>query len=526
MDSSVISGRRIVWIALFVLVAIAVIAIVGEVVIGRAGPILKGRIEETLQTRFHSRVELGSVQVSVLRGLEVSGTGLRIFPPDSVVAAGAKDPLIDIAQFSFHAGIVGLFIKPMQVGRVYVSGLKISIPPREMRAAASDDEQKRKGKIKISVREIVCENSRLLIGTAKPDKDPKDFELRRIVLHEVGPSDPWKYDAVLVNAIPRGDIKASGSFGPWNTESPGDSNLNGHYTFERADLNTIKGIGGTLSSVGDFKGHLNRIAVTGTTDTPDFSLDTSNQPLPLHTAFRATVDGTTGDTYLEQVEAKLKNSNFTTSGEVVNIKGQGHRIDLDVDIPAGHLQDFLELAVKTKPAVVTATVSMKAKLQIRPGKEPVPQKLGMQGKFTLGAVHFTNAEVQDKVDNLSMRAQGDPKDTKPGAPDVSARMKGQFVMSAGTLKFSQLDLAIPGADADLEGVYTLDGQTFDFYGKILTDAKISEMIAAKWKSVLLKAVDPFFKRKGGGAQIPVSISGTKSAPKFGLDVMGKHSKNK
>ena len=64
------------------------------------------------------------------------------------------------------------------------------------------------------------------------------------------------------------------------------------------------------------------------------------------------------------------------SGEVVNIKGKGHRIDLDVEIPSGHLQDFLELAVKTKPVVMTAVIGMNAKLQIPPGKEPVPQKIG------------------------------------------------------------------------------------------------------------------------------------------------------
>jgi hypothetical protein len=44
------------------------------------------------------------------------------------------------------------------------------------------------------------------------------------------------------------------------------------------------------------------------------------------------------------------------------------------------------------------------------------------------------------------------------------------------------------------------------------------MVASKWKSFLLKAVDPFFTKDGKGAQIPVVISGTKDAPKFGLDL--------
>jgi hypothetical protein len=44
------------------------------------------------------------------------------------------------------------------------------------------------------------------------------------------------------------------------------------------------------------------------------------------------------------------------------------------------------------------------------------------------------------------------------------------------------------------------------------------MVESSWLSVLLKAV-PFFKKKGGGSEIPVRISGTKSEPKFGLDVL-------
>jgi len=33
----------------------------------------------------------------------------------------------------------------------------------------------------------------------------------------------------------------------------------------------------------------------------------------------------------------------------------------------------------------------------------------------------------------------------------------------------------------------------------------------------LTAVDPIFAKHGAGTEIPVKISGTKSAPKFGLD---------
>ena len=120
------------WIAL---VALAVLLVVGEMMLKRAEPILKGRVIETLSTRFNSHVELDDLQVSLIKGLAVSGKGLRIFAPDDVVAAGAKDPIIAVQQFDFHAGLIGLFLKPTHVRSVHVQGLAINISP-EVGAAA------------------------------------------------------------------------------------------------------------------------------------------------------------------------------------------------------------------------------------------------------------------------------------------------------------------------------------------------------------------------------------------------------
>jgi hypothetical protein len=499
-----------------VLGSLVVLLIVGEIVIRNAAPILKGRVIETLSTRFNSKVELDDLDVSLIKGLEVTGKGLRIFLPDDLVAAGATDPVIAVKEFDFHAGLIGLFLKPTHVESVSVRGLTIHVPPKSIRQKGQPTQHK--GKIKIIVNDVVVDDSQLIIGTDKPDKDPKLFELKHVVLHGVGSASASPYDATLTNAIPKGDIHATGTFGPWDIESPGNSGVTGHYVFEHADLNTIKGIGGTLHSTGEFSGQLNRIEVKGIADVPNFSLDTANHPVPLHTTFSAIVDGTTGDTYLQPVEAKLGESQFTCSGAVVNHKGIGHSINLDVDVPAGRIQDFLALAVKTQPPVMTAVLNMKTKLTIHPGKESVTQKLGLNGRFTLQRMHFTNPDVEDKVDMLSLRAQGDPKEAKPGAEDVTSRMTGDFQMGGGKLDFKNLNFAMPGATVALTGVYTLDGKKFDFTGKVRTQAKLSQMVASRWKSWMLKVADPFFHKNGAGAEIPVKVTGTNTAPKFGLDI--------
>src|SRR5205814_8990542 len=163
-------------------------------------------------------------------------------------------------------------------------------------------------------------------------KDAREFQLKHVVLRDLGPDTAWPYEAILTNPIPRGEIHAVGTFGPWNTEDPGDSNVNGRYAFDHVDLNTIKGIAGLLHSTGSFTGQLDRIAVHGKTQVPDFSLDLANHPMPLTTEFQAMVDGTSGDTYLERIDAKQGGSRFRCKGAVVNVKGKGHQISVTVDV--------------------------------------------------------------------------------------------------------------------------------------------------------------------------------------------------
>ena len=101
----------------------------------------------------------------------------------------------------------------------------------------------------------------------------------------------------------------------------GATPLGGDYSFQKADLGTIKGIGGILSSTGIFDGELGRIGVKGTTQTPDFHLDISKQPVALDTTFEAVVDGTNGDTFLTGVTAKFLQTTVFAKGAVTGTKG-------------------------------------------------------------------------------------------------------------------------------------------------------------------------------------------------------------
>jgi hypothetical protein len=330
-----------------------------------------------------------------------------------------------------------------------------------------------------------------------------------------------RFHATLVNPKPIGDIDSSGSFGPFIADSPGDTPVSGIYSFTHADLSTLKGISGILSSTGQYQGTLNNITVDGETDTPDFSLTIAGHPVPLHTKFHAIVDGTNGDTHLEPVDAELLHSHIVARGDVVTVPGQGHNISLDVTVQPARIEDMLQLGVKTQPPIMNGALVLHTELLLPPGKESVTDKLRLQGRFEITNAHFSNPKVQDKVDELSLRSQGQAKQAQQDSgnninANIASDMQGNFTLGNSKITISGLRYTVPGANIAMNGVYSLDGEQFDFHGTARLDAKVSQMVTG-WKSILLKPVDPFFSKNGAGTEVPIEITGTRSDPHFGLD---------
>jgi hypothetical protein len=395
----------------------------------------------------------------------------------------------------------------------------VNVPSANHRQEISDLRQRsRKMKMSIAVDRFVCANTKLIINTDRQGKPPLEFAISDLRMKEIGPGQPLRFDAKLINPKPVGDIHSTGEFGPLNERSPRDSAVMGEYSFTHADLGTLPGIGGILSSTGKYGGTLGRIEVEGQTDTPDFRIAVSGHRVPLHTNFHAIVDGTDGDTYLDPVKAKVLNSSFTARGKVVRMKSpRGHDVELDVLLGRARIEDLLKLGIKTDPPIMTGAVEMKTKLSLPAGREDIANRLKLAGSFHIPEAHFTNEKVQDRIDSLSMRSRGTQK-LRPGQGDatVTSDLEGRFTLIEGVLSFSYLHFLVPGTHADMTGKYSLDGQTFDFHGLLRLDAKLSQMTTG-WKSILLKPVDPFFQKHGAGTELPFKISGTREAPRFGLD---------
>jgi hypothetical protein len=218
------------------------------------------------------------------------------------------------------------------------------------------------------------------------------------------------------------------------------------------------------------------------------------------------------------VNATFLHTSFKANGSVVRMSTpKGHDIELDVALDNARIEDLLQLGVRTDPPVMTGPVQMKARLSLVPGDASVADRLKLAGTFHVLAAHFTNEKVQGKLDSLSRRSQGNPKQAQEHAEEnVPVDLQGAFSLKDGLLSFSFLHFVIPGTHVDMTGDYGLDGKEFDFHGKARLDAKLSQMTTG-WKSILLKPVDPFFSKGGAGTEVPIRITGTESEPHFGLD---------
>ncbi len=521
-----------------VLVLLVVLGIAGEYVAHNAEPMLRKRVIAALEERFHSPVELDALDLSLLHGLQVSGSGLRILylagpdRPDAHPENG--QPMISVKSFEFRTGVRELFAPTMRIVTVYVHGMHLNIPPKQNRGP-SPPKKRGQSKLTVAIDKIVCSDVTLSIETNKPGKLPLVFDIGNVTLYEVGPHKPMLFDASLVNPKPVGDIHSTGHFGPWEAENPRDTPIDGVFAFSDADLDTIKGLGGILSSTGQYSGALGKIAVSGSTETPDFSLDVSEHKVSLHTDYEAIVDGTTGDTTLTSVKAAFLNTVLLASGWVLrsgdrpggNLGGPqrhsadevpGHDIELTVTSNQARVEDILQLGAKSSPPLMRGALTLKTKLSIPPGPVSVSKKMRVQGTFAIRGAMFSNAKWQETIDKLSERASGHPKQANAvDAQVVTSQMGGSFALANAVVHLPQLRYRMPGAQIELAGDYSLDGKTLEFEGKARTDATASQMLTG-WKSWAAKPFDGLLKKNGAGVEVPIKVSGTKSEPKFGVDL--------
>lgn len=461
-------------------------------------------IVRILEARFDATAAVEEVTLTLFPRLSITGRGLTF----TREREEHRLPFVRIDRFHASGSLLPLLRRSIDL--VEIEGFQIDVargpkPPGESMKVTTRD---------LTIGEIRVNKGLLRILPDNPEKLPLHFELESVTFRDFSFEHAGMYTALLTNPKPEGIIRSSGSFGPWNTYEPRSTPLSGDYEFMDAKLSTIKGIGGTLNSSGSFGGVLERIKVTGTTTTPDFQLDLAGQPVNLDTRFRAVVDGTSGDTYLEEVDATLGQSHILAKGSVAGAPGaKGRTIALDVKAD-GRFEDFLRLAVKAQQPPMRGGINLATSLAIPPGEIDVARRIQLKGSFKIRRGQFTSDIVQDKVDELSRRGRGEPENDR--VQNVLADFGGDFSLQNGRLGLPKFEFSVEGARVALGGSYGLPTQRLDFEGALLLDAPISKTTTG-FKSLLLKVFDPLFRKQGAGTMLPIVVTGTVSQPSFGLD---------
>ena len=496
------------------------IGVVGGVLVGlwialaavSRAPALQQKLIETLDARMDAEVQLEGFTVDSFPTLRIHGDNLRL----RLKGQQQQAPFIEIRHFEVTGGVFGLLRRQKRFRSVELEGLKITIPPKtrdDKEAADRTVSTTTEGPVLIDY--VTAKDAQLILVPKDSRKEPKIWSIHNLELESVGFDRAMPYIATLTNPIPKGEIATRGTFGPWVKGEPGLAPLQGTYSFNKADMDTIKGIGGILTSNGEFEGTLEKINVHGKADIPDFRLDVGGSPVPLKTEFRTVVDGTNGNTYLKQVNAMLGETAIEAVGAIESRPGvKGRFVDLDVKIVNGRIQDVLRLAVKSEKPVMLGFIALQAKLLLPPGEPKVIDRLDLDGRFVMENASFTDAGVQDQLAMFSRRARG----MKPDAPvgKMQSDMRGKFALRDGTLRLDPLSFALPGANVRINGAYGLRSQQMDFTGTLSMKATVSEA-AGGIKGFFLKPFDPIFRENGKGAVLPITIRGPREKPKFGLE---------
>ncbi len=495
----------------------AAILIAGAFLLVAKWPFTREKITSALQERTERRVLIGAFRQT-------------FFPPGCVVEDVRflrhnhpdRTPIITIKKLIVEGSYGRLITLSKRISLVHVVGMRVTVPPR---GPGPDGEKHSvmplthsKAGRSVSIEYIVADGTVLDFMPRESWKQPYQLEIQRLEMSNVGSGGPLGYHAILHNTEPPSEIHSTGKFGPWNPDDPASTPVSGSYLMDHAELGVFKGISGTLNSKGTFSGALDRVAVKGTAVVPDFHVTRSRHTLPLSTEFDAVVDGTDGDTILGNVKSSVLRSMVFSKGSVAGKEGQkGKTTALDMWVQNGRIQDLLLLFVKAPHAAMSGNINLRAKVEVPPDSRPFLDKLRMDGDFGIGAGKLANTTNQGAINKISESARGETKQEQAVDPQtVLSDLKGHAVVRNGIATLSHVSFRVAGAVAAVTGTYNLINEQIDLHGQLETNGKLSDATSG-FKSLMLKVVNPFFKKKHGVKVIPFKITGTYGHPAVALD---------
>jgi hypothetical protein len=496
----------------WILLAVSILAVIFLVIMAVKWPFTREAMTKRLERASSAQVEIRGFHSTYFPfpGCIAEDVVFR----QKISAAGQKsgEPIITIRKFTIESTFSGLLSKPGRIRRIIADGLRIHVP----KGGANLHGQEGSGSDQTIIEELRADNALLELATGQNGQNKLVFQIHHALFHDIGGRNVVPFQVSLRLPMPPGEVESSGSIGPWKDEkgTVRSTAISGKYVLTRADLGVFKALGGVVSSRGEFSGNMETLNVAGATDSPNFEVKESGHPFHLSTQFRGSIDMKTGDLVLPSLEARLGNTNLIAHGSV---SGKPKTVTLDVTHGQGEIQDLILLFSDAKSSPVVGPVVFQTQVVLPPEHRSFKERVRLTGNFNINRASFTSANTQKNVDQLSERAEGkkdkqkdhDQDDDPNGFERVLTDLKGDVAMKDGVATFSPVSFAMPGAAADMKGSYNLLNKRIDLRGKMRMLATVSQATTGA-KSIFLKILDPFYKKKkkGAGAEVPIKMTGT------------------
>jgi hypothetical protein len=476
-------------------------------------PFSEATVTESLRETFPSNVSVDHFRTIYFPhpGCRAEGVTFR-----STSSSANSAPLVTIQELAIDGSYADFLWRPHHVARVRVTGLRIQVPPLgpagQFSGGYTDS--------RMTIGELTA-NGAVLEFARAGGKPAERFDIHELTFADVSSKTGMSYRVAVRNPTPPGEITSAGHFGPFQANAPGQTPVSGKYSLDQADLGVFRGIAGLIDSQGNFSGLLGSIDVQGTSDSTNFEVVRSGLAAPLSTRFQLVVNGLNGDVTLTSVNASYFNTSIHSSGSVAGKEGmEGKFTSLDFTVRGGHIQDILRLFVRESRPPMSGITNIQAHVTVPPEGKPFLQEVTLQGEFDIADGHFENPPRQTSVNELSQTARGEKKAKENGqeipSETVAAHVHGRSSVHDGTATFTDLEFAIPGADASMHGTFSLLDEKIDLHGTVKMDAKFSQTTSGI-KSLFAKVLDPFLDKKHGSV-VPVLVNGTYSNPHFGVDL--------
>ena len=431
-----------------------------------------------------------------------------------------KPPLITVRKLVLATNYPGILLLQERLSLVRIMDMHVTVPPGTpgqpnpvmpltySHSAAS-----------IKIDRVIADGS-ILEFLSKAGKQRYRLVIDKLRLDGIGNNLPIPYRALISNQMPPGKIHSTGVFGTWNPKNPGGTPLHGSYTFENANLAAFGGISGTLYSEGSFKGTLGEIIVRGNATVPNFKVYDTSHDRQLAVAYRANVNGTDGDTKLEEVTAQFDHTTAEFTGLVAGSSvADGKVAAIDMWTKSGRVEDILRLFISAKTAPMSGAFKFAGHVDIPPGPQPFLRRLKLSGDFGVARGKFANTQTESDLTRLSNSSQKHFKHTpEPPSPNVLSDLKGHGSAVNGVATLSNVSFTIPGAGAWARGTYGLIDYKIDLHGTLLTTGKPSDATTG-FKSLVVKVITPFFKKKRSEKLVPFKITGSYANMNTSLDLV-------